>query len=182
MNASRLVSCLVLVIFPLVASAAGRTVCHDDGRYRVIARPAASVGTDFLVKQLGRGRSIPACKYLPREGDLEIRNESAEYFLGLEGAFLILDSGTAPEPRGLIVWDLAKRQKVFTGSYSGPVAIDGDGIDFWQPSGEATEANCPQAAAWRAQGLGAGLEVRTRLAFADMKPVASSETRCSARQ
>jgi hypothetical protein len=182
MKLLRLCLALALSCASIGVLAATRTACHDDGRYRVIARPAASAGTDFLVKQLGRGRSIPPCKYLPREGDVEIRNENAEYFLGLEGEFLILDSGTAPEPRGLIVWDIAKRQKVYTGSYSGPVSIDGDGIGFWQPAGEATDANCPQAAGWRAQGLGAGLEVRVRLAFTDMKTVPGTETRCTARQ
>ena len=182
MNAVRLVSCLLLSALPLVASAAGRAVCHDEGRFRVIAKPAESVGTDFLVKQLGRGRSIPPCKYLVREGDLEIRNENAEYFLGLTESFLVLDSGTAPEPRGLVIWDLQKRQKVFTGSYSKPVSIDATGITFWQPGGDATDANCPQAAGWRAQGLGAALETEVRLGFADMKPVAGAATRCAARQ
>lgn len=182
MNVVRLLPCLVLALFPLLASAADRPVCHDERRFRVIAKPTASVGTDFLVKQLGRGRSIPPCKYLVREGDLEIRNENAEYFLGMTGSFLVLDSGTAPEPRGIIIWDLQKRQKMYTGTYAKPVSIDDRGITFWQQRGEATDANCPQAAGWRAQGLGAALETEVRLDFADMKPVPGAATRCSARQ
>lgn len=182
MRLAPLVLATILSSLSVVALAATRPECHDEGRFRVIAKPTESVGTDFLVKQLGRGRSIPPCKYLVREGDFEIRNENAEYFLGMAGSFLVLDSGTAPEPRGLVIWDLQKRQKVFTGSYSKPVSIDESGITFWQPGGEATDANCPQAAGWRAQGLGAALETEVRLGFADMKPVAGAATRCAARQ
>ena len=182
MNRARIVLCLLSLSLPMLASAAGRTICHDEGRYRVIARPTDSVGTDFLVKPVVRGRSIPACKYFPRAGDLEIRNENAEYFLGLQGDILILDSGTAPEPRGLVLWNLATRKKVYTGSYSQPVKIDATGMSFWQESGPATDATCPQAAQWRAQGLGAAVEAEVHLAFADLRVVPLGATRCSARQ
>ena len=181
----RLAACaiaLILCVTSMTVLAAARPTCHDQGRYRVIARPTGSVGTDFLVKQLVRGRSVPACKYLPRAGDLEIRNESAEYFLGLQGDILVLDSGTAPEPRGLVLWNLATRQKVYTGSYAQPVKIDATGMSFWQESGSATDANCPQAAQWHAQGLGAAVEAEVRLAFADLRVAPLGPTRCSARQ
>ena len=182
MKPANLALALSLFVSSSAVCAAARSTCHDEGRYRVIARPTDSVGTDFLVKQLVRGRSVPACKYLPRAGDLEIRNENAEYFLGVQGDILILDSGTAPEPRGLVLWNLATRQKVYTGSYSQPVKIDADGMSFWQESGPATDANCPQAATWRAQGLGAALESEVRLAFQDMRLSPLGATRCSARQ
>jgi hypothetical protein len=182
MRLSRLVTALLIAAIPLAATAAGKTACHDGGRYRVVAKATESVGTDFLIKYTPRGRSIPACRYAVRAGDFEIRNERAEYFLGLQGALLILDSGTAPEPRGLIVWDLEKRQKVFTGTYSPPYSIDAAGMRFWAQSSEATDANCPQAAGWRANGLGAALETETTLNFADLSLTPSENTRCSARQ
>lgn len=182
MRSLHLAAVLLLAAFPLAAAAATKTVCHDAGRYRVIGKPTESVGTDFVVKITGRGRSIPACRYVVRPGEFEIRNEKAEYFLGLQGSLLILDSGTAPEPRGLIVWDLEKRQKVFTGSYSPPYSIDSSRMRFWVQTGEATDANCPQAAGWRAKGLGAALETETTLNFADLSLTPSASTRCSARQ
>ncbi len=183
MRLSHLVTALLLAAIPLAATAAGKTACHDGGRYRVVAKATESVGTDLLIKYTARGRSIPpACRYVVSAGDFEIRNERAEYFLGLRGALLILDSGTAPEPRGLIVWDLEKRQKVFTGTYSPPYSIDAAGMRFWAQSGEATDTTCPQAAGWRANGLGAALETETTLNFADLSLTPSVNTRCSARQ
>ena len=176
------VSGLLLASLPFFASAASPVVCHDNGRYRVVARPTDAVGTDFLVQRRGRQSERQACNYTPRPGDLEIRNESAEYFLALRGSRLVLDSGTAPEPRGLVIWDLDKRAKVYSGTYSSPYRIDRTGMNFWMPSGEATQDNCPQAALWRAQGLGAALETRVRLNFADLKVVPGASLRCSARQ
>lgn len=177
-------SCLFLLALALAlpALAGGPAVCHDEGRYRVIARPTDAVGTDFLVKRHLRGRSLPPCRYLPRPGDIEIPNEDAEYFLGLQGDFLVLDSGTAPEPRGLRIWDLAKRQKVYSGSYSQPVTIDAGGVRFWQETGPASDAACPQAAHWREQHLGAAMEAEVRMGFADLRVVPLGPTRCSARQ
>lgn len=173
---------LLLASLPFFASAAGHVVCHDNARYRVVARPTDAVGTDFLVQHGGRESERQACNYTPRPGDLEIRNEGAEYFLALRGSKLVLDSGTAPEPRGLVIWDLDKRAKVYTGTYSSPYRIDRTGMNFWMPSGEATQDNCPQAALWRAQGLGAALETQVRLNFADLTVRPSAAVRCSARQ
>lgn len=175
-------SCLLLAALPFFVCAAGHVVCHDNAQYRVVARPTDAVGTDFLVQRKGPGDDRQACSYAPRPGDLEIRNEDAEYFLALQGAKLLLDSGTAPEPRGLIIWDLDKRAKVYSGPYSSPYRIDRTGMTFWMPSGEATQDKCPQAALWRAQGLGAALETQARLTFADLKVVPGSAVRCSARQ
>ena len=173
---------LLLAALPILASAAGAVVCHDGGRYRVVARPTDGVGTDFLVQRRGPGDDRRACSYMPRTGDLEILNENAEYFLVLRGSKLLLDSGTAPEPRGLIIWDLDKRAKVYAGTYSSPYRVDRTGISFWMPSGEVTETQCPQAARWRAQGLGVALETQVRLTLADLKLVLSQVVRCSPRQ
>lgn len=170
------------LLFPLDVFSAVRPHCHDEGRYLVVARATESVGTDFLIKRRVRGRSLPPCAYLPRPGDLEIPNERAEYFLGVQGDFLILDSGTAPEPRGLVIWNLETRTKVFTGLYSRPLTIDRKGLTFWQETGVATDENCPQLALWRSQHLGAAVETQVRLGLDDLAIVRGVATRCSARQ
>ena len=182
MNAARCTTFLLFAILPTMASAADSTVCHDEGRYRVVARPTGSVGTDFLVKYTGHGRNDSPCLYAALSGDFEIRNENAEYLLALQPPLLILDSGTAPEPRGLIVWDLDQRRKVYSGSYSPPYSIDREGMRFWIQSGPGTDADCPQAAEWRAKGLGTAVETEVRLVFADYRVVQSEAIRCSARQ
>jgi hypothetical protein len=74
--------------------------------------------------------------YLPGQGDFEIRNEWAEYFAGLKGDLLILDSTTGPGPSGLTIWDLKKRKKVYEGSWSDPEESKDDSLVYWTETGE----------------------------------------------
>lgn len=185
-DGARGASCVaLLVLLCAIASGAhadGETVCHDGNGYRVVAKRVEPLGSDFLIRKTDYDAGTLPCVYEVKPGDFEIRNEQAEYFLALLDSHLILDSGTAPEPRGLIVWDLDTRRKVYSGSYSPPYSIDRDGIRFWVGSGAASDANCPQAAGWREQGLGAALEAEVRLDFSDYQVVRGTGTRCSARQ
>lgn len=166
---------------PSVVQAAGE-LCHASGDYVVVERETGAVGRDFLIKSRHVPHAIPACVYAAAAQDFEIRNETAEYFLALQGRYLILDSGTAPEPRGLIVWDLRQRRQVFAGRYASPYTIKPGHMEYWLESAVATDRNCPARQAWAALGLGAALETRVRLRFADARIVRSPRTRCSQRQ
>lgn len=174
---------LVLAVTAMVqvAFAAPLTECHETADYLVAATPAEDVGTDFLVRYKASGAAAGACDDVPAPGDLQIRNQDAEYLLALQGDLLILDSGTGPDPRGLIIWNLRQRQQVYSGSYS--EATVGQGyMEFWQDSGIATAANCPQLKEWQDNGLGAAIETWVRLDFADLSLHPGTQTRCSARQ
>ena len=173
---------LPLAALPFSAAATEPATCHDGVHYRVIAKPAESAGQHFIARKKVPGDDGKPCLYSANPGDFEIRNKNAEHFLALEGSLLILDSGTAPDPRDLILWDVEKRIKVYSGTYSGPYRIESNGIYFWQQSGEATDANCAQAAGWREQGLGAAIETEVWLGFVDFRIVRGAATRCTARQ
>jgi hypothetical protein len=173
---------LSVAALPLCAAATGPETCHDGDRYRVIAKPADSAGQHFIARKKIPGDDTKPCLYSTEPGDFEIQNENAEYFLALEGSLLILDSGTAPEPRGLVLWDVEKRIKVYSGTYSGPYRIERSGMHFWLQSGEATDANCTQAVRWREQGLGAAIETEVWLGFVDFRIFRGTATRCTARQ
>ena len=94
----------------------------------------------------------------------------------------LLDSGTAPEPRGLIVWDLRQRRKIFAGTYASPHAIKPGHIEYWLESAAATDRNCPARQQWATLGLGAAVETQVRLRLADAQILRSRRTRCSQRQ
>lgn len=177
----RPIACLLLVLSPLTGAASDQPICHDTSDYRVIEAPTENVGTHFLIKYKTVTSPDPECRYVVADGDFELRNEDAEYFLGLTGDLLILDSGTGPEPRGLIIWNLHTRTKVYSGRYA-DASLEASAMTFWIESGAATDANCPEAAEWRTSGLGAVIETRVRLDFGDFKLTRSSATRCQARQ
>lgn len=161
---------------------AADVVCHASADYFVIERETGAVGRDFLIKPRHVIHAIPACFYAAAPADFEIRNEAAEYFLALQGHYLILDSGTAPEPRGLIVWDLRQRRKIFAGTYASPFAIKPGHLEYWLESAAATDRNCPVRQQWATLGLGAAVETQVRLRLADAQILRSRRTRCSQRQ
>ncbi len=98
---------LVLWFGGLFAAETRKVVCHESDDYLVVERENEEAGNDFLVKYK-RPDSESECKYQVEEGDFEIKNEWAEYFMALHRDLLILDSGTGPDPRDFIIWDLGK--------------------------------------------------------------------------
>ena len=108
---------------------ASHTRCYRHARYIVVERELVDqVGADLFIRSHAVGR----CDADSLPGDIVIRNEWAEYFAGLRGDVLILDSGTGPDIRGLIVIDLRTRRRLLETSYveltAGP---DTTSIGIW---------------------------------------------------
>ncbi len=158
-------------------------VCHESARFLVVelARPGQG-GTDFIIRRKKNPGEKPVCESRLRPGDFEIPNQWAEYFAGLRGDLLLLDSTTGPGPSGLIIWDLEKEKKVYQGSWSDPEPGPAGKLVFWLETGEANRENCPQLAEWQAHGLGGALETRVQLDLTDFTLATTTETRCSPRQ
>jgi hypothetical protein len=174
--------CCLVAFAPSNAGAAPKVACHDSPRFLIAERePTDRVGTDFLVKYKRKGAPAPVCDFVARPGDLAIPNDFAEYFFGVQGSILILDSGTGPDRRELIFWDLDKRKKVYSTGYADADLEDGH-VDFWLETGEATDRNCPGKKEWQSHGLGAAIETRVRLSLKDFGLAKSAQTRCRPRQ
>lgn len=139
--------------------------CHDSPNYMAIQKSLTdSVGSDILIKyKTNPSQSFP-CAYTVAPGDFELKNVEAEYFLAFTDTFLVLDRGTAPEPRGLIVYDLRLRTIAFTDSYAKPVTVDGDTITYFSVTTQKpTLDNCPQVDEYTANGLGAVIMAKVRV-------------------
>lgn len=158
--------------------------CVSNDKYFVVENALIdSVGSDILVKYKSTNDQKYSCEYLASDSDFQIKNKWAEYVLALENNFLILDSGTGPPPRGLIVYDLISRKKVFTDSYSNPIAINSDTVTYWSPvSTKPYETNCPKLSEYTAEGLGAVIEARVVLTLSTLNKTEVGEYRCSATQ
>lgn len=131
--------------------------CHDSSRYFAVQKSLSdSVGSNILIKyKTSPSQSFP-CAYTVASGDFEIKNVQAEYFLTFTDNFLVLDSGTAPPPRGLVVYDLRSRTIVFIDSYTKPVTVAGDTITYLSKTDQKpTLQNCPNLNDYTANSLGA---------------------------
>jgi hypothetical protein len=113
----------------LDSSSTARTKCYLHERYIVVERELIDeVGADLFVRARRSGR----CDADSLPGDIVIRNDWAEYFAGLRGDVLIIDSGTGPDLRGLIVIDLRTHQRLLERSYVELVAgPDTTSIGIW---------------------------------------------------
>jgi hypothetical protein len=150
---------------------AGDVTCYDSPNYFAIQKlVGTSVGSDILIKYKTSPSQVFPCRYVVAPGDFEETKESAQYFLMLTDHFLLLDQGTAPEPRIYIAYDLASRKKIYSDYYSKPITAVGDTITYWSPTEiRATADNCPVFNDDIAKSLGSLIQVKTSL---DLKTLA----------
>jgi hypothetical protein len=180
--------CVVSIGLAMLQAGAAAQVrelrCHESDRFRVVERPAShEPGADFLVRPVPPSGSEAPCRWDPGPGDFVIARRDAERYLALEGALLVLDNGTGPDGRQLIVWDLAERRRVLDVPYGGLVSMQHGEIVYWHPTGTPpTPQNCPQLEQWRAQLLGAAIEVQVRFRSADGRATILPTQRCAPRQ
>ena len=158
--------------------------CVSNTKYFVIeSNLTDSVGANHLVKFKTDANQNFVCEYKVEKGDFEIKNEWAEYTLALDNNFLILDSGTGPDPRGLIIYDLNLRKKVYEDSYSQPINIQNNTIDYWTGTTKpVTEQNCPDFKKWEEGGLGSAIDTHVSLNLLTLVKKELGEYRCSPRQ
>ena len=158
--------------------------CVNNDKYFVVSKNLTeSVGSDILVKYKTSPTQNISCEYSKDDLDFEIKNERAEYIMSLENNFLILDSGTAPPPRGLIVYDLLKKKNVYNSSYSNPITIKNNKISYWTETSEkVTAENCSDLKEHESYGLGSAIETYITLDLNSLKTTDSGQHRCSPRQ
>ncbi len=134
----------------LVAYQLENTQCYDSNKYFVIEQPALqNPGSNFLVKYKKTTDEYFPCEYSVKYGDFELRNPGgADYFTALTNHFLVTDSGTAVNNRGITLYDLNSRQEVFHDQYSsGDPVITETSISYWKNTGETvTKDNCVESA------------------------------------
>ncbi|HET8575222.1 MAG TPA: hypothetical protein VFM02_03585 [Candidatus Paceibacterota bacterium] len=158
--------------------------CYQNAQYFVVSKPHGDFpGNDILIKSKRTGENV-SCEYVKESGDFEIsHSDEADSVLALTGHFLILDSGTAPDPRGLSVYDLQNDQKTYTGKYSKPVQVSSGSLTFWEPTdAEPTEENCPDLKQYQTNGLGAEIEKQVSLSLNTLAKDDLGPERCQAVQ
>ncbi len=159
-------------------------VCHEHDEYFVITKSSSmGIGTDIIVRDKRLTTTELLCRYKVQDGDFEIKNKDAEYFLAVSDHFLILDSGTAPSPRILIIYDLQTKTNVYTDRYAKPFTSEGLLLTYWSPSKEkVTPVNCPNMTENTRQGLGSLVETHLSLSLSTFIRTPLGESRCVATQ
>lgn len=171
---------------PKIIKLKGEDVCYSYRKYAVIVSPTEDVGEKIsVILKLGESdesfladlKKAPVHFKVP-EGD--------NFFYGIYGDLMFVDSGTGPDPRGLDVFDLAQKKNVFNGSYSSPITLDkGPRLTYYVEVDEKKvkkKPDCPEAEEWKQNNLGIAYEEKISLDLKTFKLARSGELRCAARQ
>lgn len=157
--------------------------CYQSGPYFVIAQERAEeAGTNFIIKALPKGTKAPQCSFTAAEGDVELKNpEDAFWYEGLAGKYLVLTRSTGPDG-DVVIYDMASNRNVVDIPADAEVTVADDQVSYWQRTGDATAATCPELDQYKADGLGAVIAAQTTLTVATGAIVATGKTHCSATQ
>jgi hypothetical protein len=160
--------------------------CYVYDRYVVkTTETADGVGEEIRVSLRGQSSAAAAaCDVKGAATHYLIENDDSNFFFGISGDYLFVDVGTGPEPRELRIYDLARKKRVYTASYSEPIKVSGGlTLDYYQAlEKELPRSQCPQAGKWEKEGLGFGFEQRVVLDLATLKEQKIGRPRCSPRQ
>lgn len=121
--------------------------CYHHRRWVVVQRnKTESVGSDLFIRSARSAR----CDADSLPGDIVWRNRDADYFLGLRGDILFIDSGTGPDLRGLTVVDLRSGALLLNTDYVGFHDVitgpDPSTVGFWRGYELPNPApGCPKA-------------------------------------
>jgi hypothetical protein len=109
--------------------------------------------------------------------------DKAMYFKGVEGNFIIIDQGTAPDPRGLVIYKLSDKKEVLSDRYSQPLDITATAVGYWSPTNQnVTVQNCPDSTKWLSEGLGAEIESHVSFDLTTLVKKDLGQTRCQVTQ
>lgn len=166
-------------------SPAPGTSCVANERFVVVSRPGEGPGNDIIARQTTARGSTKACAGGYRPGDTRIaRAGEAKYVWGLQGKFLILDEGTGPSIRKLVVVDLARGSEVWSVPYvSEPTPqLSPHGLFFVKYLRIAHKNDCPNAREIVLQGLTPLYVIEGELALPALGFTATGQPRCIAGQ
>ncbi|HJZ05651.1 hypothetical protein A2634_05300 [Candidatus Amesbacteria bacterium RIFCSPHIGHO2_01_FULL_48_32] len=154
--------------------------CHENDKFFVIVDNQTG---NFLIRYKSTINQKFNCIYSKNLEDYEILNEGADWYQELYNNFLFIDSGTGPPLREIAIYDLYKRQMIFSDGYNVPINIENGQFDYWKGvDTQVTKENCPDKDSWESGGLGTAIEEHVRFDLNSLKKSSLNETRCSPRQ
>lgn len=168
---------------PATPSAAANIHCLQSPEYLVVDENPGLPNLDVIAKHKASAGEVLPCTTATSSSDIVIQNDLPEDVLGLTEHFLIIDSGTGPPPRGLIIYDLNAQTSTYTDTYSTPLTIATGSVTYWESTTQSvTSANCPDLAQYSTDGLGAVIESEVTLDLDTLTKTSLGQFRCEPTQ
>jgi hypothetical protein len=157
--------------------------CMESPEYFVIDNDPGLPGLDVVAKHKKNTNEMIPCADVVASSDVVVQNSLPEFVLGLTENFLIVDSGTAPPPRGLEIYDLDVQSSTYADTYSPPISITTGTVTYWASTKQTvTKTNCPDLDQYTADGLGAVITSHVVLDLSTLSKKELGEYRCEPTQ
>lgn len=162
--------------------------CQIYSHYAVRVTASQTVAGEYLnvFKMTPGADPIKVCTTAASQAVFNLREEEANWLVGISDQYLFIDQGTGPSLRHLVVLDIEKGKRLYESVYEGDFNLDGKRyLSFDKvmkgPADSLTAADkkaCPQAPQWRKLGFGAAWITRYRLDLQTGKATPTGKLSC----
>lgn len=157
----------------------GKCMHYDD--ITIITKADDDVpGEQILVKK----SPTADCEW-QAESNWIVDSGEASYFKGKSKNWLIIERGTSVDNRDVLVYDLVTHEQTFSDTYSEPLKLNDDKLNYWKNSGKiATSVNCDKYDEAQKLGLSSQLQqyVGVDLTMTSLVDKPENKTRCQMMQ
>lgn len=152
--------------------ATNEALCYETPKFTVVEKSHFE-DSHYFVK-------VPAvkCTSMKNEAasDNDFQIDGDHMFInGIYRDLVFMDQGTSTGVRGLSIYDVLKKEKVYDGDYWGSLNITDGKLVFWSEPIEATKENCPDLSAYP---YGGTVIRKVSLDLEDFHVQKTTETQC----
>lgn len=161
---------------------AGRNQCRVFSKY-LIRTTDAEEDVGQLIGVYGRDPGSPQqlCKVRGKRL-LLVQNDDANYFDGLFGKFMFVDSGTSAGNRGIEIFDLTTGKSILSTGYyyPGVKLVEGRYLVYDYPSDKTGDIKtCKEAAKWQKEGGGIQWVISKKFDLQTRKTISVGGLKCA---
>lgn len=123
----------------------GKPVCHANDQFIVIIHDSSEVvGDEIIVRRKSERETKNDCDNDTRPTDFRVaRFGEAKYFFSLHKNILILDEGTGPDGRELLIIDMSTGREIWKTVYASDPEVKGTKVRLLKYIRVGTRKMCP---------------------------------------
>ena len=154
--------------------------CYVYEKYVVKTAPSQEEGDDIFVFRHNAATDYKkACAETNALPLMSVIADDNNFFHGLTGNLFFIDSGTSAGERGLDIFSLVSKKKVFSTSYMNDAKVVGSTVIYDKPSDQkGSLKTCPNYRKWRKMGGGEGWVRPMRIDLTTFKETAAGALKC----
>jgi hypothetical protein len=158
--------------------------CFVFDKYTIKTISGENVGEDIKVYRRASSISADTACENGTAAYYTIKNADANYFAGLFGDYLFVDSGTGADGRGLEIFNLKSKKSIYSTEYYDELELQEGRFFIYDKLSKTNGAlkNCREATQWKKDGFSIGWVRQAKLDLQTLKETPIGTVRCRAFQ